>query len=266
MHKQTIQKEAEEANFIIDTSIQNQLPYRDVSKLKNAELGQTQLPYIHVSKYVSTLQANGNFFKDLAAISNLYENLKHEVTRKLIFLTLHTTRVYSGLAKKSIKIQDLQFQRQIKKLQRAGIFEEVKEINYSYDPFLRWVKDVNPNINKQKLKLYKLNTHYTTLFSQIEHELEKSLDPTIVDTIRHYRSQIKRTHRDVKREKKQEAHKQKKLSELMKKDIFSKLMGICSCCSIELYYTAPSRVSPQAYQNYRMINQKPICHECASNL
>lgn len=241
-------------------------PYTAVSKLKTNKQLQAQPTYIHVSKLVSSKDSNENIFDVVSKLNCFFTAIHSDVTKKIIYLTLQASRVYSGLAKKTLKIQDVQFNRQVQKLSKLHILEQARISNDEYDPFVRWVKQNNPNVPIKKLKLYKLTSKYRTIFSKIEMDLEQHLDKEIVDEIKHFRFSIKRTHRDILREKKMKRLQQKRLIEDAKKDIYTKIAGSCSLCGCVLAETMPSKNNRETYTNYRAFKSKIYCNNCYKTL
>jgi len=239
-----------------------ELPYTTVGKLSENLTQPTQLPYTHVSKLVSILSDKENFFNVADSLLEVLNALHPAITKQLLYLTLHTSRIYSGLAKKTLKISDLQFERQIIKLVKVGILKPVKNPNSLADPFLRWTKQMNPNLPMKRLCLYKISEPYRLLFSKLESDLEQTIGKEIIDEIRHYRFSIRRTHRDIERETKLKKSQQKKLIEEAKKDKYSRFIGKCTGCSSEIYEQIPSLSNPQVVSSYRNIGDRPYCMEC----
>ena len=73
-----------------------ELPYTPVGKLSETHTQPTQLPYTHVSKLVSILSDNENFFNVADSLLEVLNALQPAITKQLLYLTLHTSRIYSG--------------------------------------------------------------------------------------------------------------------------------------------------------------------------
>ena len=240
--------------------------YSYVTKSSKSSLNQPQPSYIHITKLSRVKDSSINFFEFLAGVDDFASAVRPEITRKLIYLTLQTSRVYCGLASKTLKIQNLQFERQAAKLMEIGILERVNIKPDSYDPFLRWAKNSTPNLPTKKIKLYKFTDNYRKLFSTLEEDLEASLDKDTVDIIKHYRFQIRRTHRDIEREKKLMDVQQRKLIENAKNGINSILAGNCFHCGNACIEKLPTRKNPHADINYRKLSGNLVCNDCYKTL
>lgn len=240
--------------------------YIGVTKLSPTPHALSDRSYIHITNLLSHRDMSINFFEFLAAINDIARAIMPEITRKLIYLTLQTSRIYCGLATKTVKIQNLQFERQIAKLMNIGVFEPLELKIDTLDPFLRWAKCSTPNLPLSKIKLFKFTDKYRKLFSALEKDLETSLDKETVDIIKHYRFQIKRTHRDILREKKLIASQQKKLLQNAKNDAFSRLVGSCFHCGRACIERLPTRSNPDAHINYRKHLGRLICNDCYKTL
>ena len=240
--------------------------YNDVSKSERIMFTPSQLTYLHVSKLVGIKDPAESFFVFGASLMDFFNVMQSEVSRKIIYLTLQASRIYNGLAKKTLRIQDIQYERCAEKLLKLSILEPARVGNTEHDPFTRWIKSNTPNIPLKKLKLCKLSAKYRSLFTKIEQDLAQSLEKDVVDEIKHYRFAIKRTHRDIKREKKIKSLQQKKLAIESKKDIYSKVAGNCGVCKAVLIERLPSKENNETITNFRQVKNEFYCNKCYKTL
>lgn len=253
--KQEIKQKEAKASSVID--VYKEPGYTPVTKLGDKLKAPIQPSYIHVSRYVSDTNLT-----ELNSLTSFLKAIEPDTTKKLIFLLLHSNKIYCGLAKKVLKIQTIEFQRQINKLLKAGIVRKANVKNSNTDPFIRWAKQYTPNLSKKLLKLYKLDEKFRLFFCKLESELESYFDRGIIDEIKHFRFAIKRTHRDIQREKRMKIRNQKKLFEQIKKEPYKRKVGVCVSCDIDLFEIPPSRSNPESTAFYKCIDDKFYCFKC----
>ncbi len=259
----SVEGERSQANSPVLSSAE-ELGYNAVIKSgKNLREGREH-SYISVIKYVSDVVADDfSLLKDLQFFLNVFDSA---VAKKLIFLTLHSTKVYSNLAQKVLKIQHNEFQRAVAQLAQLQVLEPVSVSDANSDPFLRWAKRYSPNLSVSRIKLYKLNSNFSTLCNKIESHLEAAFDRETADEIKHFRFAIKRTHRDILREKKLRVSEQRKLQDSLKKNVFAKEKGNCCSCQALLYEVEASRKNPTGTVNYRERQGRLYCNSCFKQL